>query len=107
MKILLSLLFFVSVCLADDSGAPEAAPAKLALPNHALLRGADPHAIAVGNTIWVYPTWSERGHKEFFAFSSTNLVDWERHGPVLDSRMSPGLTRTARRFIIPGRLPCL
>jgi beta-xylosidase len=84
MKILLSLLFFLSVSLANDSVAPEAASAKLTLPNHPVLRGADPHAIAVGNTVWVYPTWSERGHKEFFAFSSTNLVDWQRHGPVLD-----------------------
>jgi beta-xylosidase len=50
-----------------------------------VLDGADPHAVVVGDTVWVYPTWSDdrRGHR-FFAFSSTNLTDWERHGPILD-----------------------
>lgn len=51
-----------------------------------VMPGADPHAIAVGNTVWVYPTWSERGRQQFYAFSSTNLADWQRHGPVLDFR---------------------
>ncbi|MGV3773479.1 MAG: family 43 glycosylhydrolase [Verrucomicrobiales bacterium] len=49
-----------------------------------IMPGADPHAIAIENTIWVYPTWSERGRRQFFAFSSTNLLDWQRHGPILD-----------------------
>jgi beta-xylosidase len=50
-----------------------------------IMPGADPHAIAVGATTWVYPTWNNiRRTQAFFAFSSTNLTDWERHGPVLD-----------------------
>ena len=50
-----------------------------------ILPGADPHAITIGSTIWVYPTWNNlRRTQAFFAFSSTNLIDWERHGPVLD-----------------------
>jgi beta-xylosidase len=50
-----------------------------------LMPGADPHAITVGSTTWVYPTWNNiRRTQAFFAFSSTNLVDWQRHGPVLD-----------------------
>ncbi|MBX3744899.1 MAG: family 43 glycosylhydrolase [Verrucomicrobiae bacterium] len=50
-----------------------------------ILPGADPHAVVVGDTVWMYPTWSdERRGQRFFAFSSTNLVDWRRHGPVLD-----------------------
>ena len=49
-----------------------------------IMPGADPHAIVLGDTIWVYPTWSERGQQQFFAFSTTNLVHWQRHGPVLD-----------------------
>jgi len=56
-------------------------------PLHAanpILRGADPHAIVLGDTVWIYPTWSNRGGERFFAFSSTDLVDWQRHGPVLD-----------------------
>jgi len=46
--------------------------------------GADPHAVVVGDTVWIYPTWSDRWLDRFFAFSSTNLTDWRRHGPVLD-----------------------
>lgn len=50
-----------------------------------LMPGADPHALTVGNTVWVYPTWNQRREPEaFYAFSSTNLVDWQRHGPVLE-----------------------
>jgi beta-xylosidase len=49
-----------------------------------VMRGADPHAVVISNTFWVFPTFSERGRQQFFSFSSTNLVDWERHGPVLD-----------------------
>jgi beta-xylosidase len=49
-----------------------------------IMPGADPHALVVGNTIWIYPTWSGGPGQRFFAFSSTNLETWQRHGPVLD-----------------------
>lgn len=50
-----------------------------------LFPGADPHALTSGGTTWVYPTWTDApGTARFFAFASTNLVDWTRHGPVLD-----------------------
>lgn len=50
-----------------------------------ILPGADPHALVEGDTVWIYPTWSDsRRAQRFFAFSSTNLTDWQRHGPVLD-----------------------
>lgn len=50
-----------------------------------VLPGADPHAVVAGETVWIYPTWSDsRRAQRFFAFSSTNLADWRRHGPVLD-----------------------
>jgi hypothetical protein len=49
------------------------------------LPGADPHAVVVGDTVWIYPTWSDdRRGQRFFAFSSANWTDWRRHGPVLD-----------------------
>jgi hypothetical protein len=51
--------------------------------------GADPHALVLGNTVWVYPTWSDGYGQRFFAFSSTNQVDWQRHGPVLDFKGVP------------------
>lgn len=50
-----------------------------------LLPGADPHAALMDGSVWIFPTWSEeRRRQKFFAFSSTNLVDWQRHGPLLD-----------------------
>jgi len=50
-----------------------------------ILSGADPHALVLSNTVWVYPTWSDNWRApRFFAFSSTNGTDWQRHGPVLD-----------------------
>jgi beta-xylosidase len=49
-----------------------------------IMPGADPHAFVCGNTVWIYPTWSGGQGGRFFAFSSTNLADWQRHGPVLD-----------------------
>jgi beta-xylosidase len=54
-----------------------------------VMAGADPHAIIISNTFWVYPTWTLRGEQQFYAFSSTNLVDWQRHGPVLDFKNIP------------------
>lgn len=49
-----------------------------------IMPGADPHALVLGETVWVYPTWSGGPGARFFAFSSTNFTDWQRHGPVLD-----------------------
>ena len=61
---------------------PQSKPTAITNP---ILPGADPHALQVGRTTWIYPTWSDepRGQR-FFAFSSVNLNDWQRHGPVLD-----------------------
>jgi GH43 family beta-xylosidase len=49
-----------------------------------VMPGADPHAIVVDDTIWIYPTWSGGNGERFFAFSSKNLTNWQRHGPILD-----------------------
>lgn len=91
MKTTAIILLFLALAIPDagaqQSVAPTAAaPAMPELPLNPVMPGADPHAIAVGATVWIYPTWSERGQQQFFAFSSTNLVDWQRHGPVLDFR---------------------
>lgn len=54
-----------------------------------IMPGADPHALIVNTTVWVYPTWTDGNGQRFFAFSSTNLEDWQRHGPVLDFQNVP------------------
>jgi beta-xylosidase len=48
-----------------------------------IMPGADPHAMVVGQTVWIYPTWDKADGKHFYAFSSTDLRSWQRHGPVL------------------------
>ncbi|MCS7090647.1 MAG: family 43 glycosylhydrolase [Verrucomicrobiota bacterium] len=52
-------------------------------PPNPVLPGADPHAMVYQGKVWLYPTWSDGPLDRFYAFSSTNLVHWQRHGPVL------------------------
>jgi beta-xylosidase len=60
------------------------APAAGAGFGNPIMPGADPQALVVGKTVWIYPTWSPWRREQFYAFSSTDLRHWERHGPVLD-----------------------
>jgi beta-xylosidase len=75
MKTIIPLLAATLAVIAEAQAAP----------SNPMLPGADPHTMVWGGTVWIYPTWSDdrRGHR-FFAFASTNLTDWDRHGPVLD-----------------------
>jgi len=78
LRLLLRLTSSLSICLWCSP---------LLFAANPILPGADPHAVVLGNTVWMYPTWSDQRRAErFFAFSSTNLTDWQRHGPVLDFR---------------------
>jgi len=48
---------------------------------------ADPEATIFGKEYWVYPTYSDKYNNQvhFDAFSSTDLVTWNKHANVLDS----------------------
>jgi beta-xylosidase len=48
---------------------------------------ADPEAIVYGDTYWVFPTYSDAYAKQTFfdAFSSKDLVHWQKHHDVLDT----------------------
>lgn len=48
---------------------------------------ADPEAVVYGKEYWIFPTYSDKYEKQVFfdAFSSKDLVHWEKHGKVLDS----------------------
>lgn len=55
------------------------------LAGNPIFRGADPHAMLVDGTMYVYPTSGPRGR--FYVYTSTDLVDWQRHSePVLNFR---------------------
>ena len=51
--------------------------------NYLIDDAADPHAMVEEGTVYIYPTHAQWQGK-FFAFSSTDLVTWQKHGPILD-----------------------
>lgn len=56
---------------------------------------ADPEASIFGNTYWIFPTFSAKYNEQVFldAFSSPDLVNWKKHGRILDT----GVVRWAKR----------
>lgn len=48
---------------------------------------ADPEAIVYGDTYWIYPTYSDKFHKQVFmdCFSSPDLVNWTKHERIIDT----------------------
>ncbi len=48
---------------------------------------ADPEARIFNQTVWIYPTYSDKYDKQvyFDAFSSKDLVSWEKHPHILDT----------------------
>ena len=69
---------------ADAPALPEPIDTFTASGNP-MFDGADPHAIVIGETLWVYTTRSfERGVRGFWAFASEDLENWRVYGPVLD-----------------------
>lgn len=48
---------------------------------------ADPEAVVADNEYWIFPTWSAPYNKQVFfdAFSSRDLVNWEKHERITDT----------------------
>ena len=77
MPIASTLLTLVLPCLLlPVAAAPQ-------MTKNPLFPGADPDAVVIGDTVWIYPTFSNSREQQFFAFSSKDLVTWKRSGPVL------------------------
>ncbi|HEY3411559.1 MAG TPA: family 43 glycosylhydrolase [Armatimonadota bacterium] len=68
-------------CAQPPPNTPPSGGSTFVADRNPVFRGADPHAIVVGTTIWVYPTV---GRGRFDAFSSADLRTWERHNAVLE-----------------------
>lgn len=47
------------------------------------INGADPHAVRVGKTYWMYPTEAGAPEPLFAAYRSDDLKDWKREATVL------------------------
>ncbi len=56
--------------------------ASLGLAENPILTGADPHAVLIEGVVYLYPTSGP--HNLFYAYSSPDLLVWQRHGPILD-----------------------
>ncbi|MDR0352411.1 MAG: family 43 glycosylhydrolase [Opitutaceae bacterium] len=51
--------------------------------------GADPHVVTDGKTAWMYPTRTDPERGAFYAYSSRDLKNWRRHGPVFRLHDAP------------------
>lgn len=88
----LILLLFLSSCAGTGKSKNP-----VATSGNPLFKGwyADPEARIFGNTYWIYPTYSDKYNRQVFfdAFSSTDLITWQKHSHILDT----GAIRWARR----------
>lgn len=69
--------------VASRALRPSEAGPIVALPRNPIFPGADPHAVVVEGAVSIYPTWSDGPLDRFYAFVSTNLLQWQRQGPIL------------------------
>ena len=74
---------------STPTGTGVKAPPVSAVPAHdvKLFVGADPDAVKVGSTYWLYPTGDYLGTGNnwvFYAFSSPDLKSWTRTPPILN-----------------------
>jgi len=94
LTLLLSLgLFITSLAQSPSSGPAQSgtvSPATQAQTSgNPLFPGwyADPETAVFGHTYWIYPTYSAKYNEQVFfdAFSSSDLVHWQKHEHILDT----------------------
>lgn len=83
-KPLIPLLFLIFTLLSCNSNKPSEKTS-----GNPVFEGwyADPEGVVFGDEFWIYPTTSDDYEKQIFfdAFSSKDLVTWEKHSAVLDT----------------------
>lgn len=85
-------LYTLAACLAFSCSAPKETKVEEETPKlsgNPIFEGwyADPEGIVFGDEYWIYPTFSA-GYTDqlhFDAFSSKDLVTWEKHANILDT----------------------
>ena len=70
------------VALSTEEFLIPYSPADETVAHNPLMYGADPDVLLVDNKVWLYPTSGER--EKFYTFSSSDLIDWQKHGPILN-----------------------
>ena len=77
--------YFLFMILAVAAGCSSAAR----YSGNPVIKGwyADPEAVVADNEYWIFPTWSAPYNKQVFfdAFSSRDLVNWEKHERITDT----------------------
>ncbi|WP_242121272.1 glycoside hydrolase family 43 protein [Aestuariivivens sediminicola] len=86
----ITLLFVVSIIFVISScRSKEKQNEKLSYSGNPLFEGwyADPEGIVIKDDYWIFPTYSALYEDQVFfdAFSSKDLVNWEKHSNVLDT----------------------
>ncbi|MEL7586577.1 MAG: glycoside hydrolase family 43 protein [Prolixibacteraceae bacterium] len=80
---LLLVVFIVCMSVSGRAGHPENKS------GNPVISGwyADPEAAVFNNQYWIFPTFSARYENQVFldAFSSSDLVNWEKHPKVIDT----------------------
>jgi len=83
-RVFTSIIALVGLLAFSQSGGK-----KNAATNNPIFEGwyADPEGAVFDETFWVYPTFSDDYDKQlhFDAFSSKDLVNWEKHERILDT----------------------
>ncbi|MBL7864730.1 MAG: glycoside hydrolase family 43 protein [Cyclobacteriaceae bacterium] len=77
------LIFLLASIAVDSVSQSTKAPGNPVFPGWY----ADPEAVIIGNTYWIYPTYSAKYNEQVFldAFSSSDLTRWTKHGRILDT----------------------
>ncbi len=84
-------LLLLPLCLVLACGRPTPAPvtAVTETSGNPIIEGwyADPEVVRFGEEYWIYPTYSAAFGEQVFldAFSSTDLVHWQKHPRILDT----------------------
>lgn len=89
MKYLFLIGLVVAVLCTACRTATETTGHNLPQSGNPLFEGwyADPEAAIFGGRYWIFPTYSARFEKQVFldAFSSADLVSWQKHERILDT----------------------
>lgn len=82
-KLLATALFLFTIVLSAQSNV------NTKFSGNPIVHGryADPEGIIFGKEYWIYPTYSDVYEKQVFldAFSSKDLITWEKHSSVIDT----------------------
>lgn len=83
------IMFIYALLSVSFSAGAQQIKKKAGYSGNPLFTGwyADPEAIVFDKSYWIYPTFSAPYKKQVFldAFSSTNLVKWNKHERIIDT----------------------